>query len=89
MGGISHLVWAFKANWNDGNGWNVKLYSVANDNPWNDGYQVVSKLSSFKDPFYWVFVFFCQPPSILPTSTSGSDKVIYFLVSITFISQAS
>ena len=50
-------------------GWVVNANSVTNPNRWNQGNQVVSKLSSFKNPLYGVFVFFCQPPSIRPISS--------------------
>ena len=65
-----HRAWAVNANWNS-DGWNVNVNSVANQNTWNAGNQVLSKISSFKDPVYWVFVCLCHPPSILPTSVKG------------------
>src|SRR3989338_3023982 len=82
-----HRAWAVNANWNS-DGWNVNVNSVANQNTWNAGNQVLSKISSFKDPAYRVFVCLCQPPSILPTSVKGLDSAMYFLSSRIFISQA-
>ena len=48
MDGVSHIIWAVNANWNAENGWNVEANSVENPNRWNDGNQVLSKLSLFQ-----------------------------------------
>lgn len=36
-------VWAVRAVWNSGDGWNVEAYSVDNPNRWDVGSQVVSR----------------------------------------------
>src|SRR3989344_609415 len=72
--------WAVNANWNS-DGWNVNVNSVANQDRWNAGNQILSKLFLFKDPYYRVFVCLIQPPSILPISSNSFDSAIYRFVS--------
>jgi len=73
--------------WNDDR-WNWNYNWL--DNDFNDNNPAAcSQLSLFLPHFLREFCFNvcpCQPPSILPTSSNFSERVIYFLLSKHFIS---
>ena len=83
---------AVNVNWNS-DGWNANASSVENPNKWNDGNRVFSRNCCILPLFYMAEVLFStpflQPPSIFPISFRCSEREIYFLLSIVFISHAT
>ena len=88
--GTPHTCYATFNRWNDERNVNVNR----NDNDWNDTWSFagVPKLSSFLAPQFRGAEFYlfsacrwtscpCQPPSILPISSTGPESAAYFLLS--------
>jgi hypothetical protein len=70
---------------------NVNVNDDHPDDKWNDNYRVLVRESLYPPPKFGGVSFincFCQPPSILPTSTNGAETAENFLLSIAFSSQA-
>lgn len=89
MDGIPHSTTAFN-QWNDDER-NVNVNR--NDNDWNDNWWFAGVRDSlhFSPRASGVeFLISCpfQPPSILPTSSSGMESAAYFFVSSDFVSQS-
>lgn len=63
-----------------------------NDNDWNDNWWFAGRRNSLHFSPNFVLGEFCfnicplQPPSILPISSSGKDRAIYFLLSKDLVS---
>lgn len=86
----SALVLVANVNWNSSK-WNVNDWDLDENGQWNAGNRVFSRNRIFS-PVYLAGVFdripFRHPPSILPVSSIGSERAIYFFVSICLCSHA-
>ena len=87
MDGASHDCYATFNRWNDERNVNVNR----NDNDWNDNWWFAGLRNSlhFSPALVGEFCFWscpCQPPSIFPTSSSGTESAMYRLSRRDFVS---